>query len=284
MSAFHAGNTSGQKGQSAGGDIPGRQESTGRWPGGSGAVDDSRWGLADVTYQSFAAAFIPVVVAAALVPLRDDMINANVALALMAVVVCVAAAFGRSAGAVAAVSSALAYDFFHTRPYLSLRMTSWNDVETTALLLLVGLVMGTLTFRSARDRAATRAGRHDLRRIQRLADHVVAGEDPAEVILAAEAELTGLLDLADCRFVAQPYGEGVLVRLERGDRFGLPAEGAELEVLVRGRPAGRFVLTPNPGAELSLEQRVVAVALADQVGASLATSNLPDDRRSRAHA
>jgi hypothetical protein len=40
----------------------------------------------------------------------------------------------------------------------------------------------------------------------------------------------------------------------------------------RGQVVGRFVLRPSERSGISLEQRVVAVALADQVGAALAAS------------
>jgi len=238
------------------------------------------------------AAVVPVLVAVVLVPLRDEMINANVALALMVVVVSAAAVGGRSAGAVAAISSALAYDFFHTRPYLSLRMTSWDDVETTVLLLLGGLIVGSVAWQALQDRLSAQAGRGQLRRIHRLAEQVAKGEDPADVILAAEAELTGLLDLEACRFEAPPYGSEPLVRLERAatapdtrwsrvtrSTYELPSTGAEMQVLSRGQPVGRFVLTPKSGTGFSLEQRVVAVALADQVGAVLAAGHVERDGR-----
>ena len=50
---------------------------------------------------------------------------------------------------------------------------------------------------------------------------------------------------------------------------GLP--GPELELLVygQGQLRGRFVLTPTPGQPISLQRRVVAVSIADQVGAAL---------------
>jgi K+-sensing histidine kinase KdpD len=237
---------------------------------------------------------LPFLVAVTLVPLRDEMINANVALALMVAVVVAAALGGRLAGAVAAAVSALSYDFFHTRPYHSLRITSRDDVETTVLLLMAGLIVGTVAWRAWRDRASAEAGRSEIRRIHRLAEQVVSGEDPADVILAAEAELTALMDLQGCRFEAPPYETVLLVRLERGatapetrwsrvtrEAYELPDEGAELQVLSRGQPVGRFVLLPKPGNDFSLEQRVVAVALADQVGAVLATSHIETDGRNR---
>lgn len=39
---------------------------------------------------------------------------------------------------------------------------------------------------------------------------------------------------------------------------------------------GRFLMTPVPGARPTLEQRLLAFALADQVGAALATSHPVD--------
>jgi hypothetical protein len=41
-----------------------------------------------------------------------------------------------------------------------------------------------------------------------------------------------------------------------------------------GRKLGRFVLRPTPGVGVTLEQQVVAVAIADQVGAVLACTLL----------
>jgi len=58
------------------------------------------------------------------------------------------------------------------------------------------------------------------------------------------------------------------------DTEGLPP-GTDTELLVEsgGVFQGRFLMTPSPGARPTLEQRLLAVALADQVGAALATSH-----------
>jgi len=57
--------------------------------------------------------------------------------------------------------------------------------------------------------------------------------------------------------------------------------GAWRALLDLGQPIGRFVLMAKPGTGLSLDQRVVAVALADQVGVALATTHVHDDGRTR---
>jgi hypothetical protein len=100
----------------------------------------------------------------------------------------------------------------------------------------------------------------------------------------AQAELRELLTLETCRFEALPAADGrARPRIGRSGaieglverRYGrladgaggfeLPPEGAEIPVLVRGQHVGRFVLEPTPGVAVSLEQRLVAVAIADQV-------------------
>jgi hypothetical protein len=67
---------------------------------------------------------------------------------------------------------------------------------------------------------------------------------------------------------AYPTAGGAYMVTRAG--FELPEQGCEIPVSGRGRLLGRFVLEPRPGVGVSLEQRVVAVALADQVGATLA--------------
>lgn len=223
----------------------------------------------------------PVVVAGALVGIRDEIVNANVALILVLVVVLAASTGGWQAGAVAAVMSAVSFEFFHTRPYLRLTIASGDDVETTLLLLGVGVSVGYLSSRARAARLAATTGRAEIRRIHRIAELAAGGVPAADVLLAGQDELRELLGLSVCRFEAPPFGLP-LARIERNGavtgvtehrftrgEFELPREGAELPVLARGQQIGRFVLEPKPGVGVSLEQRVVAVAIADQIGTVL---------------
>lgn len=223
----------------------------------------------------------PVLIAAALVGVRTHIQNANVALILVVVVVGAAAVGGRAAGATSALVAALSFDFFHTQPYLRLTIDSTDDVETTVLLLAVGLLVGHITARTMRARAAAAESSVELRRIHRVAERAARGDEVAQVLEAAQDELIELLTLAACRFEAQPV-RTALPRLERSGQLDqrvwrfrdggveLPPEGVELPVYGRGQQLGRFVLEPAAGVGVSLEQRVVAVAIADQAGAALA--------------
>jgi len=225
----------------------------------------------------------PAAVAAALVGSRGSLLNANVALILVVVVVAVEVGGGRWAGALAAVASTIAFDAFHTLPYLRLRIASGDDVETTVLLLAVGLTVGHLATRERVARTSARAARGEMRHIYRLADLIARGEEPAKVVEAAQTDMASLLHLVDCRFeaasVASPPWEadaGARALWFAPEPTELPTAGAELAVLGRGRVLGRFVMRPIPGTMLSLERRAAALILANQVGAALAT---PTGRR-----
>ena len=56
------------------------------------------------------------------------------------------------------------------------------------------------------------------------------------------------------------------------DVVGMPEPEVELRVVGRGRYYGRFLLAAKPGSKPSLQARLVAVTLADQVGRAYADS------------
>ena len=95
------------------------------------------------------AAFGPLLVAGVLVPFRDDLAAANVVLIFVVVVVLAATVGTRVSGALAAIVSAMSFDFFFTHPYQSLKIDSSDDVETTILILVIGLLVAEIvTFRA----------------------------------------------------------------------------------------------------------------------------------------
>jgi K+-sensing histidine kinase KdpD len=224
--------------------------------------------------------------ACALVAVRGEIINANAALALVVPVLLGAVIGGRWAGAASAIAAALSFDFFFTRPYGSLTIENHNDVETTIILLVVALIAAEIGIRAQRVSSAAKASKSEVDRLYRIAELATRAHDPTDVILAVQAELMGLLDLDDCEYEAVP--SRVLPALDHsgvitGGRltwahgeFALPEAGVELPVTARGVPFGRLVLRPHVGAGASLEQRRVAVALADELGLVLASARGTD--------
>jgi K+-sensing histidine kinase KdpD len=231
-----------------------------------------------------AAVIVPIGAAAALVPFRAGTDRTNVALILVAVVVAVATLGGRTAGLLAAAVATLSFDFFQTQPYESLTITQRADIETAALLLIVWLMVSELSSRSARHRIDADQFSGDIARMHAVAELVSRGERADEVIVAVRNELRDLLFLKDCTFspklATRPRprmerdGEVMMAGLRWGaSRMGLPGKEVDLIVHGRGHPMGRFILVPSPGVPVAWDRRVVAVALADQVGAALVASS-----------
>jgi hypothetical protein len=226
----------------------------------------------------------PIAVGALLVGVRGSVDNANVALTLVLAVVVAGAAGGRAAGAVAALTSAAAFDFFHTRPYLSLAIKSHDDVETTGLLLVIGLLVGQLALVSIRRGTEASAGHREVSRLYRVVEQATRASDPADVLTLVRAELLDLLSLTDCRWVPGPrpadlpvlassgWVESGTVHRFRDDGFELPAVGFALPVRAAGAVLGHLICTPAVGRGVSLDERRVAVALADELGLAMAAA------------
>ena len=227
----------------------------------------------------------PLALAALLVPFRASFPNTDAALALILVVVAVAANGYRLAGILAAVSAAAWFDFFLTRPYERFTINRRADIETTVLLLVIGVAVTEIAVWGRRQHAAASRRAGYLDGINAAAQAAAAGSSPAALIDQVAGQLTRVLSLQSCRFQYGAAGLGRPARLRHdgpvivADRpwdvdAGLPP-GTDTELLVEsgGVFQGRFLMTPGPGARPTLEQRLVAVALADQVGAALATSH-----------
>src|SRR5437764_14449711 len=122
--------------------------------------------------------------AIALVGVRGDIAPANVALILVLFVLLGAVIGGRGAGIVSALVAAVSFDFFHTKPYGSLKIANSDDLLTTLLLLGVGIAVGEIATRSDRIRAAWRDNRKEVRRVHRIAEPAAAGESPDDFISA----------------------------------------------------------------------------------------------------
>jgi K+-sensing histidine kinase KdpD len=233
-----------------------------------------------------AALVAPLVVLLVLVPFRESFANTNVALLLVVVVVAVAAHGHRVAGALAAVSAALWFNFFFTEPYQRFTINRPEDIETTVLLLIVGLAVSQLAARARELRVVAITDAGYLARVHDTAELAQSTTSPAAVVDLVKGHLTDLLDLRGCCF---EYGSlmGQPPRLEQDgtvtwgrknwdvDRMGLPETEVELRTFGNGHFYGRFMLDPTPGKIPPLQARLVAVTLADQVGAALDTATNP---------
>ncbi|MEV0291703.1 DUF4118 domain-containing protein [Kribbella sp. NPDC050820] len=231
-----------------------------------------------------AAVVVPPAVCGLLIPFRDNFDNANLALLLVVVIVAIAAFGVRPAGILAAVSSAVWFDFFLTVPYNSFDIRHRDDIETTLLLVVIGAAVTEIAIWGRRQQARASRHRGYLDGVITASQAVAAGGSTDELIDQVRAELTAVLGIDGVRFVAGGKLSGAPVlnadgtvtrggRVLKVERDGLPTN-AEIELAVQhaGEVRGRFLLTAAARiARPDLEQRQVAVALADQVGAALST-------------
>jgi K+-sensing histidine kinase KdpD len=227
----------------------------------------------------------PLALTLIVVPFRASFPNTDAALALILVVVAVAAFGSRLAGILAAVSGAVWFDFFLTRPYEQFSITRAADIETTILILLIGVAVTELAVWGRHQQlAATRRAGY-LEGINTAAQAVAAGSSASVLIEDVSRQLVRLLSLRSCTFERGVAGLGRPARIRSDgqveaagrpdalpvERDGLPGT-TELLVENHGVLQGRYLLTAEPSSRPTLEQRLVAVAFADQVGAALAAS------------
>ena len=230
----------------------------------------------------------PLAVAGVLASFRAAISATDAALCLVLVVVAVAAGGDRLGGYLTAISAAAWFDFFFTRPYETFDITSRDDVETTILLLAIGVAVTEIAVWGRRQHLASSKRAGYIEGIRAAAQAVATGASAATLTDQVCSSLTAVLSLRACVFQAGVAGIGTPARLEQdgrvtmthqawdADRDGLPFSiGTELLAEADGLLMGRFLMTPLPGAHPTLEQRLVAVALADQAGAALGNARRP---------
>jgi len=217
---------------------------------------------------------VAFVIGAATSSIRDQVGASNVGIAL-AIVVALAALTGRGAGLTTAVTAALTFNFFHTKPYHSLRIHEPHDVAIVALLAVLGLVISDIT--AWRRRREAIAHRHDR-----------AAEAPGTIgALLAETHsvaqvwptvVNAILDQlsqADCHLeVTQPTNVPLISRAanrrrDSDDSFVLPAKGAAITIQNGDTAIGYLVVVPKPGnTSLTIERRTI-LAFADHLAIAL---------------
>ena len=180
----------------------------------------------------------------------------------------------------------MAFDFFFTRPYQSLKIDKADDIGTTVLLLAIGLLVAQLTTFAHQSHRRSERTHDELLRVHQVSELAAQGMAIDDLVHAVETELTGLLSLRECHYESEPRSSDAAdpraQRLPRVRHAGAgsapsspcPAEGAQIAVLGRGREFGRIMLVPDVDVGVSIEERRAAVAITDQLGAALAADAL----------
>ena len=123
---------------------------SGHWPWHPPRSEHDRATRRQTVLASVAGGIGSVLVAVALIPVRDSIGPASVALALVLVVVGAAAFGGRVAAAIASAAAALSFNFVHAAPLYTFHLRNTADVVTSVLMILVGIAVGEVAVRRFR--------------------------------------------------------------------------------------------------------------------------------------
>jgi signal transduction histidine kinase len=144
---------------------------------------------------------------------------------------------GRVAGIVAALSAALAFDFFWTPPLFTLNTYDGQDLVGTAVYVAVGLVVGELASQNRRHRTKAEELASEQAALRRVATLVAKGVPEGKVFAAVAKEVGGLADASTAQiFRYEP--DGSVVRLAA---WGSGTK--DLEIGARYSPGGHDVAT-----------------------------------------
>ena len=212
--------------------------------------------------------------------LRSGVSTADAALMLLALTAAVAACGRRAHAVVAALSAGVWFDYFLVPPYHHFAIDTRADIETTALLLVVGLGVTELAIWGRRRNADAERQAGYLDGLHTASGVLADGGSPTLLAERIAALLSEVLGLAGChfRFDIDPHAptlhhDGSMTWGETTwdiEVNGLPLScQTQLVVSAGGRQRGRFLMTPRADSHPSLPARQAAATLAAQVGAAL---------------
>ena len=210
--------------------------------------------------------------------------------ASLLVVVAAGAVGGRAAGIVAALSAALAYDYFLTTPYHTLVIDSLAQVITVALLVATGLVVSVGGRGRRRSAALAEAHADAIRLLHQVSETAAAGGAVDRVTAEGLQRLLGArrvsilrrspdgfavtVDVGDTR---PPLDLEALTHLDREGRIPpghhrvmdgtmvLPLEGVALDLVARQQPVGYLVVIPGRDVPADRTSRLAVAAMANQL-------------------
>ena len=160
------------------------------------------------SWVGYAAAVALVGAATLLAFLADNLISApNVTLIFVLPVVVAAAAFGWRSALMTVVLGVLAFDFFFTVPYFSLRIAGSSDIWAATLLLVIAGIVSTVAAQSRRRAIDATAAAERAEALHGLAHLVVQSAPSADVGQATAVA------------VSRIFQSPATVLIRRGDRL-----------------------------------------------------------------
>lgn len=139
----------------------------------------------------YGVALLLVTVATLIAFIADQVVAApSLTLIFVIPVVIAATTLGWRPSVAAVVASVLAFDFFFTQPYFTLRMTEPSEIWAAVLLLATSAIVSTVAGQSSRRALEARRAADQARALQALAHTIIENRSQKEVIDAAAAALS----------------------------------------------------------------------------------------------
>lgn len=221
------------------------------------------------------AALLSIGVAAALIPLRDDL-SQSISLLMVIPVLLVALLAGAPHATTAALAAAAAFDFFHTEPYYQPTIDDPDDIVETVTLLIIGIAAGYLAQSAQRALVAARVRRQELAAVTSFLDQLGTGIDPDDLAEHARHSIEHVLNATSCDWLPDYQGTASPVLNPDGSIVHHAAihstpDGGQLpttiEIPIRTTPGpGRFIVRTRRNAIVSTEERQAAATIASALG------------------
>jgi len=233
-------------------------------------------------------------------PFRATIGLENVVICYLLVVVAAAAIGGRAAGIVAAVSAALAYDYFLTTPYHTLAIDTLAQVITVVLLVATGMVVSIGGRERRRSAAAAAAHAEAIRVLHRVTETAAAGGAVDRVAAEGLQRLLGArrvsvlhrspagfavtVDVGETR---SPLDVEALTHLDREGRIPpghhrvldgtmvLPLDGVALDLVAHQQPVGYLVVIPGRDVPADRTTRLAVAAMANELAVAATEQSQP---------
>ena len=140
----------------------------------------------------YGLALVFVAVATGLAFLVQHLISApNVTLIYVLPVIISATLFGWGPSLLAVAVGVVAFDFFFTEPYYSLRMTNPSEIWAAVLLFVIASIVTSVAAQSRRRAMEAREAAEQAQALQALAHTVIEGRSQSQILQAAATACTG---------------------------------------------------------------------------------------------
>jgi two-component system, OmpR family, sensor histidine kinase KdpD len=174
-------------------------------------------------WQAYAMSMMVVLVCALIASFffRLHLSEANLVMVFLAGVAWVAFRYGRGPAILASIAAVLTFDFFFVRPYLTFAVSDTQYVITFAVMLAIGLILGTLTARLKEQVAHARLRERRTLALYELSRQLSSLSGSEFLVIAAGRQIEAIFEVEAAIYLANP---GKTPELRYGQQTSIPKD------------------------------------------------------------